>query len=168
MQSIACFFSYITLWHRVFLALVLTLESRQFHVQEDKANAHVNAYTAALRCVLSCFGKLRILHRNVGRFWCELKSERFCRPYWGVGRSRLSCTGCREPQCGKLQRPASFFFQRKTPVKEQVVLSVISSNKSSRCILWFCDNCLTESAFIALLRIAQGDLVDGKDIGCKK
>ena len=31
-----------------FFALVLTLKSRQFHVQEDKVNAHVNAFIESL------------------------------------------------------------------------------------------------------------------------
>lgn len=48
-----------------------------------------------------------------------------------------------------------FFFQRKSPVQEQIVLSVNSLNKSAMCILWFCVICLTPSAFIALLRIVQ-------------
>jgi len=62
-----------------------------------------------------------------------------------------------------------FFFQRKSPVQEQIVLSVNSLNKSAKVHFVVLRNLSDAVGFYRFATdCAKGDLIDGKDFGCKK
>ena len=90
-----------------FFALVLTLKSRQFLVTEDKANTHAAMpFFGMARCIVATVMQSGIL--PFGHLWWFFL--RICKKIWGVGCSRLSVTGSREPQSDKPSDLRLFVF----------------------------------------------------------
>lgn len=91
----------------------------KFQVQEDKANAHVDTFDEPPTAVpLGVFRQTAILvqqhEKNVSLRTPNrgeaISIQQCCRPFGGVGRLRLSCTGIAEPQNGKPQRTRTPFL----------------------------------------------------------
>ena len=89
----------------------------------------------------------------------------FCRPLWDVGRLHLSVTGSREPQCGKLQRPASFLVAKEKTLVRELFVPPVNFIEQERKVQFVVLRNLSDAVgfYRFATDCAKGDLIDEGD-----